>query len=155
MIPTTPHKSASSSNHWGRFCLLSSLFHFHPLFSLWSFEPHHSFSFSVFPFHPHTLSIIPPSLCLLPLLLSSIFLFSLITSLSSLSCNHPRVSKWKHFLFIFWVFKNHFPSHSLIPLALCFSALVRPPVFLRLGRVMNVLFYGKSQVYPSLCQNRP
>lgn len=59
---TTPHKSASGSIHWGRFFLPSSLFHFHPLFSLCSFEPHHSLPFSVFPFRPHTLSIIPPSL---------------------------------------------------------------------------------------------
>lgn len=103
----------------GRFCLLSFLFHFHPLVSLCSFEPHHSFPFSVFPFRPHTLSIIPPSLCLLPLLLGSIFLSSLITSLSSLSCRHPLASKWKHFLFIFGVFKNR----SSLPLLRPTSAL--------------------------------
>lgn len=104
MITTTPHKSASSSIHWSKFCLLSSLFHFHPFFSICSFEPHHSFPFSVFLFRPHTLSIIPHHSPSIPLLLSSIFLSSLITSVSSLSWRQPHASKWKHFLFIFSFF---------------------------------------------------
>lgn len=156
MIPTTLHKSASGSIHWGRFCLLSSFFHFHPLFSLCSFEPHHSFPFSVFPFHPHTLSIIPPSLCFLPpaarLHISVLpHHLALFPQLPSSACFKMETLS----LHFFWVFKNHFPSHSLVPLALCFSALVRPSVFPRPGRVMNVLFYEESQVHPSLRQNRP
>lgn len=154
MITTKPHKSASSSIHWGKFCLLSSLFHFHPFFSLCSFEPHHSFPFSVFLFRPHTLSIIPHHSPSIPLLLSSIFLSSLITSVSSLSWRQPHASKWKHFLFIFCFFSlsNHFSSHSLVPFALRFSALVRPSVFTWSENAMNILFYGVS---PSLYQSRP
>lgn len=59
MIPTTPHKSTSSSIQWSRSCLLSFLLHFHPLSSLCSFKPHHSHAFSVFCFRPHTISINP------------------------------------------------------------------------------------------------
>lgn len=121
MIPTTPHKSASSSIHWGRFCLLSSLFHFHPLFSLCSFESHHSFPFSVFPFRPHTLSIMPPSLSLLPPAAQlHISVLPHHLALFPASCRHPHASKWKHFLFIFWVFKNRAPSHSFVPFCALF-----------------------------------
>lgn len=154
MIPTTLHKSASSSIHWGRFCLLSSFFHFHPLFSLCSFEPHHSFPFSVFPFRPHTLSIIPPSLCLLPpaaqLHISVLpHHLALFPQLPSSTCFKMETLSLHFFFLEGGGFKKRFSlPHSLVPLALCFSALVRPSVFPRPGRVMNVLFYGESPVHP-------
>lgn len=61
---TTPHKSASGSIRRGRFFFpaTSPLFTFILHSPSCSFEPHHSLPFSAFPFHPRTLSIIPPSL---------------------------------------------------------------------------------------------
>lgn len=107
---TTPHKSASSAIHWGRFFLLSFLFHFHPFFSLYSFEPHHSLPFSVFPFRPHTFSIIPPSLPPSPYCSAPYFCPTLFPSLS---CRHPYTSKWKHFLLILGFLKTTFTPTPL------------------------------------------
>ncbi len=113
MIPTTPHKSASSSIHWGRFCLLPSLFHFHPHFSLCSFEPHHSFPFSVFSFRPHTLSIIPPSLCLLPP--AAQLHISVLPHHLALSSLVRVLQNGNTFSSFLGVFKNRFSSHPPPP----------------------------------------
>lgn len=155
MIPTTPHKSARSSIHWADFACCLSFFTFIPSSPFAPSSPiTHSpsqFSLSVLTPSPSSLHhsasfpccsapyFCPPSS---PRSLPSVAVIRLLQ-------NGNTFSSFLGFL------KTAFPSHSFVPLWLCFSALVRPSVIPRPGRVMNVLFYGESQVHPSLHQNRP